>query len=164
MVLEEYSIARDNKKKAVFAVIFSVISDLLFTIFVLSAIYFVFAATVFVFLSLPVLALSFLFRVLSLKSNVSFDYTLGNGQFIIGKIINNKKRKQIFELFAQDIMRVTVVTEHMRARKDKKTVVCTANDSLPEKKVFVSLETKDKIIIIEASEKLVSILKNKIFN
>lgn len=163
MSLEEYSISPDSVKKAVRATILNVISDLLFTVFVISAIYFVFAATLLVFLSLPFLALSFLFRVLSLKANVSFDYTLGNGQFIIGKIINNKKRKQIFELFPQDIMRVTLVTEHTGIRKDKKTIVCTANDELPEGKSFVFLEIKDKIILIEASEKLLNTLKNKIF-
>ena len=160
---EQSSISPNSAKNAVLATIFNVISFVLFTAFIFAMIYGIFAAPIVILLSVPILALSFLFRFLSARANVSFDYSVGNGEFVIGKVINNKKRKDVFTLSPQDILRVTVVTEHTGERRDKKVVYCTANDIPPEGKSIVLLEIKDKLIFIEADEALVFALKNKVF-
>ena len=72
-------------------------------------------------------------------------------------------RKAIFELSAQDILRVTVIRDHTGERKDKKTVFCTANDLPTYNKSFVLLETQEKLILIEASDTLIQKLRNKSF-
>lgn len=163
MFYEETSIAPDSNKRAVRAVILEIISTVLFAAFVFTLIYGVFAAPSFLVLSLVFIAVSFLFRLLSLRANVSFDYSVGDGRFVIGKIIGNKKRKDIFDLSAQDILRVTKIGGYLGNRKDKKTVFCTANTTEPDNKSFVLLETKEKLIVIEAGDKLSEILISKSF-
>ena len=162
-MIEQSSISQNSARNAILATIFSVASFVLFMVFVFAMIYGIFAAPLVILLSVTILALSMLFRLLSAKANVSFDYLVGNGEFVIGKVINNKKRKDIFVLSPENILRVTVITEYTGERKDKKIVYCLANDLPPEGKRFVLLETTDKLIFMEADETLINILKNKNF-
>ena len=163
MVIEETSVSKKNNRRAVVAAIFEIISTVLFAVFALGFVYGLFARPVFLLFVLPVLAMSFLFRVLSLRANVSFDYTVRGGLFIIGKIISNKKRKQIFELTATDMINVTEVAEDIPEIKDKKTRMCIADEHPHENKSFVLIETAKELILIEAGERLLSALKNRYF-
>lgn len=166
MVIEETSVSKKNNRRAVVAAIFEIISTVLFAVFALGFVYGLFARPVFLLFVLPVLAMSFLFRVLSLRANVSFDYTVRGGLFIIGKIISNKKRKQIFELTATDMINVTEVAEdipEIKEIKDKKTKMCIADEHPHENKSFVLIETAKELILIEAGERLLSALKNRYF-
>ena len=163
MRLEETSIAINCDKRAVMATIFGIISNMLFLILMFATIYCVFVNPLLLILLLPVLGIAVLLRFLSIRANVSYDYTIADGSFAINKIINNKKRKQIFDFSAQDIFRVTIVTNHISKRKDKKMVICSANDYPPDGKSFILLETKEKLVFIEASDKLIVCLNNKTF-
>ena len=163
MKIEESSVSTKSNRNAVIAFIFEILSFLFFLIFLLAAIYGIFVAPALFLFDIPVIAISFLLRFLSTRANVSFDYIICDGTFQIGKVINNRKRKQIYELCAQDIIRVDVVMEQTKGRTDKKTVLCTANAYPPDGKVFACLEIRESIIIIEAGKKLLERLKNRSF-
>ena len=162
MSFEEYSVSKSSKRNAVMALILNIVSVLFFIVFTLSAIYGVFIAPIIAVISLTFLGLSFLTRYLSARANVSFDYTVYGGTLSIGKIINDKRRKQIFELTAQDIISVSEIGDGESGRKDKKLFFCSANRESVGK-TFVLIETKDALIIVEAGEKLFSALKSKSF-
>ena len=163
MRIEETSVAPDSKKRAVLATTLEIASVILSVLLLFAAIYCVFVNLLWLIVLVPVLGIAFLLKILSIKANVSYDYTITDGIFSIEKIINEKKRKQIFAFSSQDIMRVTDVTERECNRKDKKTVVCTANDYPQDGKRFLLLESKEKLIYIEAGEKIADCLKNRTF-
>ena len=161
MKIEESSVSPFSKKRAILATVFEVVSTILFGAFAFLFIYGILAAPTVLLLCLPAIALSFLFKVMSNRANVSFDYAVGDGTFVIGKIISNKKRKAVFELSAKDILSVTVVDGCTDIPKGKKTAICTANDIPPEDKVFLLIGTEKKSVLIEAGPRLSEALKNK---